>query len=113
MFVPEVAFVRSFHLRRLRKRDATKFHVQLCVAIGCMLIVFVVGVDRSEVFGICVTMSALIQYFTLASVMWMGAEALLMFQKLVIVFIQFTTRYFVIVSLVCWRKFSICYLSRN
>ena len=90
--------------RRLRKRDGSKFHVQLSLAIGLMLIVFAIGIDRSEVFGICVTMSALIQYFTLVSVMWMGAEAVLMFQNLVIVFVQITTRYIVTVSLVCWCK---------
>ncbi|KAL5497151.1 hypothetical protein EMCRGX_G013575 [Ephydatia muelleri] len=32
----------------------------------------------------------------------MGAEALLMFQKLVIVFVQITTRFIVILSLICW-----------
>ena len=69
-----------------------------------MLLVFVVGIDRTEVFEGCVTVSALIHYFTLVSVMWMGAEALLMFQKLVIVFVQITTRYIIIVSLVCWCK---------
>ena len=48
--------------------------------------------------------SVLIHYFTLVAVMWMGAEAVLMFQKLVIVFIRITTRYIIAVSLVCWCK---------
>ena len=69
-----------------------------------MLLVFVVGIDRTEVFEGCVTVSVLIHYFTLVAVMFMGAEALLMFQKLVIVFVQITTRYIIIVSLVCWCK---------
>ena len=96
--------VMLFNFRKLRKRDASKFHVQLCFAILGVLIVLLIGVDRTEVFGVCVTASALLHYFTLVSVMWMGAEALLMFQKLVIVFVQITTKYIVIVSLVCWRK---------
>ena len=54
--------------------------------------------------GGCVTVSALIHYFTLVAVMWMGAEALLMFQKLVIVFTQITTKYIIGVSFVCWCK---------
>ena len=62
------------------------------------------GIDRTEVYGVCVAMSALLHYFTLVAVMWMGAEALLMFQKLVIVFAQITTKYIIIVSLVCWCK---------
>ena len=48
--------------------------------------------------------SVLIHYFTLVAVMWMGAEAVFMFQKLVIVFSQTTTKYIVTVSLVCWCK---------
>ena len=90
--------------RKLRQRDATKFHVQLCVALFCMLIVFVIGIDQTGVYGGCVLVSVLIHYFTLVAVMWMGAEALLMFQKLVIVFVHITTRYIAAISLVCWRK---------
>jgi len=52
-----------------------------------------------------VAVSALIHYFTLVAVMWMGAEAVLMFQKLVIVFFQITTKFLVAVSLVCWCKY--------
>lgn len=64
-----------------------------------------VGIDRNENEIVCTAMSALIQYFTLAVVLWMGAEAVLMFQKLIIVFGSITVKYFVIVSLICWRKF--------
>ena len=48
------------------------------------------------------TVSVLIHYFTLVAVMWMGAEALFMFQKIVVVFIQMTTRYITVLSLICW-----------
>ena len=49
--------------------------------------------------------SALIHYFTLVAVMFMGAEAVLMFKKLVIsVFSSTSTKFFVGVSLICWRK---------
>ena len=69
-----------------------------------MMIVFVCGINQTSVYGGCVLVSVLIHYFTLVAVMWMGAEAVLMFQKLVIVFIRITTRYIVAVSLVCWCK---------
>ena len=49
-------------------------------------------------------MSALIHYCTLVAVMFMGAEAVLMFQKLVIVFGSTSTKFIVTVSLICWRK---------
>ena len=64
-----------------------------------------VGIGRNENEIVCTAMSALIHYFTLATVLWMGAEAVLMFQKLIIVFGNITVKYFVIVSLICWRKF--------
>ena len=48
--------------------------------------------------------SALIHYFTLAAVMWMGAEALYMFEKLVIVFVQINTKYIIAASIICWSK---------
>ena len=72
-----------------------------------MLIVsFVLVVYSAEGFPIiyegCVAISVLVHYFTLASVMWMGAEALLMYKKLVIVFGEDTTKFIVSVSIVCW-----------
>ena len=60
----------------------------------------------TALYGGCVTVSVLVHYFTLVAVMWMGAEALLMFQKLVIVFVQITTKYIIIVSVVCWGNFN-------
>ena len=55
-------------------------------------------------YGGCVFVSLLVHYFALTLVLWMGAEALLMFQKLVIVFAQTTTKYIVILSIICWCK---------
>ena len=48
--------------RKLRNRDATKFHIQLCIALFCMLIVFVTGINRASVYGGCVFVSAMIHY---------------------------------------------------
>ena len=48
------------------------------------------------------TVSVLIHYFTLVAVMWMGAEAVLMFQKIVIVFARISMRYIFAISLICW-----------
>ena len=55
------------------------------------------------------TVSALVHYFAVTSVLWMGAEALLMFHKVVIVAIDFThnivtTKYITTVSIICWSK---------
>ena len=95
-----------FCSRKVRQRDVSKYHIQLSIAIFCMLLVFIVGVERTENYGGCVTVSVLIHYFTLVAVMWMGAEALLMSKKLVDVFVQISTKYIISVSLVCWRKYT-------
>ena len=96
--------VYNVFYRKLRKRVVSKFHIQLCIALFCMLIVFVSGINQTHKYGGCVAVSALIHYFTLVTWMWMGAEAMLMFRKLVFVFVQVTTRYIIAVSLVCWCK---------
>ena len=98
----------SLH-RDIRKKDISKFHIQLSLAILLMLMVALVFVAlniEGIVYEGCVTVSVLLHYFTLVAVMWMGAEALLMFQKLVIVFVTITTKYIVIISIICWCKYS-------
>ena len=49
--------------------------------------------------------SALIQYFTLAAFMWMGAEALLLFSKLIIVHVRITAKHIIATSAICWSKY--------
>ena len=95
--------------RKLRQKDVSKYHIQLSLAMLFMLIVSLALVSMSvrnvtDPYGGCVTVSVLVHYFTLVAVMWMGAEALLMFQKLVIIFTQITTKFIVSVSIVCWSK---------
>ena len=90
--------------RNLRKRVLTIFHIQLCTALFCLLIIFVCGINRTAVYGGCVAVSALIHYLTLVSVMFMGAVAVLMFKKLVIVFGSTSAKFLVTLSLICWRK---------
>ena len=97
-------------LRKLREKDISKYHIQLCCALSGMLLVFVIGIDETENYEGCVTVSVLIHYFTLVAMMWMVAEALLMFQKLVLVFFQITTRYIAILSLICWGMLQMVYV---
>ena len=49
----------------------------------------------AAIYGGCLSVSVLVHYFTLVAVMWMGAEALLMFQKLVIVFVHIPKKYII------------------
>ena len=97
-----MACLSLYQCRKVRKRDATKLHIQLCIAIFLMLLIFLVGIERTETEVGCTIMSLLIQYFTLASVTWMGAEAIFMFQKLIIVFGRTSSRHLLIISIICW-----------
>lgn len=96
--------------RKVRAKDASKYHIQLSLAMLFMLVVSLALVAMSvanttDPYGGCVTVSMLVHYFTLVTVLWMGAEALLMFQKLVIIFTRITKRFMIAVSIVCWSKF--------
>ena len=94
----------TFDFRDFRQKDVAKFHVQLAVSLMLMLIVFVAGIDRTENKAGCITVGVLLHYLILVVWMWMAAEAVLLFQKIVIVFKKSSTIYIVIVSIVCWGK---------
>lgn len=89
----------------MRTRDITKFHVQLCISLIALLVVFVAGVERTEHEVVCTLMSCVILYFALASVLWMGAEAVFMYKKLIIVFGSVSRRFVVTTSIICWGNF--------
>ena len=73
--------------------------------IVSLVLVVLSAEDFNTLYGGCVTVSVLVHYFTLVAVMWMGAEALFMFQRLVLVFMEINTKYIIIVSVVCWGNF--------
>ena len=74
----------TFDFRDFRQKDVAKFHVQLAMSMMFMLIVFVAGIDRTENRAGCITVGVLLHYLILVTWMWMAAEAVLLFQKLVI-----------------------------
>ena len=72
--------------------------------VVALVLVALSAENVAALYGGCVTVSVLVHYFTLVAVLWMGAEALLMFQKLVIVFVRITSKHIVTISIVCWCK---------
>ena len=102
--------------RKLRRKDFAEHHIQFSIALLMMSIVSLILISltsetASVLYGGCMTISVLVHYFALVAVMWMGAEALLMFRKVVIVFVSITAKYIITVSLVCWCKPSKSYRS--
>ena len=96
----------TFATRQVRSKGISKFHLQLCLSLGAMLIVFAAGIDRTENRAGCIAVGVFIHYFSLVAWMWMGAEALLMFKKLVLVFGEVTLRFILSVSIICWGKYT-------
>ena len=88
--------------RKIRQKEASKVHAQLCIAIFFMLLFFLIGIDRTENEIACTFFSLVIQYFTMASVAWMGAEAVLMFHKLIIVFGHI---HMLLISIITWGTY--------
>ena len=81
--------------------------------IVAFLVVTLSASKVSTLYGGCVAMSMLVHYFALVSVMLMAAEALLMFRKLVTPFDHISTKYNIIVSIVCWCKLILSLVKRS
>ena len=101
--------INDTNCRKIREKGISKYHIQLCFVLLCMFLLTLILVSLSgekvtAIHGGCVSLSLLVHYFTLVAVMWMGAEALFMFQKIVIVFVQITAKFITIVSVICWSE---------
>ena len=103
-------FDTYFSYRNTRKKDVTKFHVQLALSMLLMLLSHLIyrifsNTELHILLGqrICIIFS-FTEYLILVVLMWMGAEGLLLFQKLVLVFKKTTTLYIIVVSLICWGE---------
>ena len=91
----------------------TKFHIQLALAILLLMILeiatAIIQATSINIAG-CIALVAATYYCLLAAFMWMGAEGVLLCQKVFCVFKKTTTLYLFIVSLVCWSK---CLVKQN
>ena len=90
--------------RKFRKRDVAKFHIQLALSMILMLVVFVAGIRHTKNRPGCVIVGGILHYLILVTWMWMAAEAILLFQKLVIVFTNISWIHLIVVSIICWGK---------
>ena len=91
--------LNSFH-RKLREKDASEYHIQLCCALIGIMPFCAVEIGGIENYEGCITVLVLMHYFTLVAVMWMGAEALFVFQKHFA--FSLTKRSIIITSFICW-----------
>ncbi|XP_072174697.1 uncharacterized protein [Diadema setosum] len=107
--------------------------IQWCISLLCLYVVFIVGIDQTHSSTGCTVVAALLHYFTLASVLWMGVEGANLYILLVRVLdVPATRRFIPIACAVAWgipvgfvmlgvfhrgpekyREGSFCFLSRG
>ena len=83
-------FSRSLHNMR------NYIHINLCISLGIVQLIFVAGVDRSASDHVpihCQVIAVLLHYFFLVSFMWMLMEGVVLYVVLVRVFVKYKKRY--------------------
>ena len=95
-------FSFCFVFRTLRKSHAQHILMSLCVALALLLVVFIVGAFRLGGLPGCRAVAALLHYFVLAVVMWMGVEGYQMYLAFVQVYATYQRRFMLKVSVVAW-----------
>ncbi|KAK3577303.1 hypothetical protein CHS0354_008396 [Potamilus streckersoni] len=88
--------------RNLRKSHGQKTLVCLCFAMLGSAILFLVGIDRTETYGGCITVSVLLHYFILASFMWMLIEGILQYLRFVKVLGTYIPKFMIKTSIPAW-----------
>ena len=97
--------IRCRRLRIGSRSIPRKILIQLCTALFCLYLVFLVGIDQvSNLIG-CASVATLLHFLTLASIMWMGVEAHHMYQSLVKVFDAPSAHFLMKASVVAWGEF--------
>ena len=99
-----------FITRRLRtgpQSTPRKILIQLCTALFCLYLVFLVGIDRVSNLKGCAFVATLLHFLTLASIMWMGVEAHNMYLSVVKVFDVHPEHFVMKASVVAWGE---CYV---
>ena len=91
--------------RELNKRLAPKILISLCSSLLALLVVFLVGIERTKNSLVCHTVAALLHYFMLTTFIWMAVEAVNLYRMLVTVFRKGSrSKFFAAVSAVAWGK---------
>ena len=98
---------KSFPSRKPRSKLSGKILILLCMSLILLLIVFLIGIERTSSTQSCRTVAAFLHYFILTTFMWMGVEAANLYQMFVKIF-QTQTRsqkgFLIRASITAWGK---------
>ena len=90
--------------RKLRGGVHRQLLINLCVALTGLYATFIISTFSMAVWQWCIVISALMQYFFLATFFWMTAEAIHLFRKLVQALKPDLKNYVAIAMTLCWGK---------
>ena len=77
---------KYFRSRKPRSKLPGKILISLSTSLMLLLVVFLIGIERTSNTRNCRAVAALLHYFILTTFLWMGAEAANLYQMFVIVF---------------------------
>ena len=91
--------------RKLRTKLSPKILLSLCISLLLLLIIFLVGIERTTNQRGCQVVAVLLHYFILTTFLWMGVEAANIYQMFVKVFQMGSQKIFLIrASVIAWGK---------
>ena len=93
-----------FFCRKLRSSQPSQLLVNLCFGFLGIYMAYILALHATAVSGLCVLAGVLVHYFLLATFLIMAADAILIFCKLIFVFVTIR-RYVLIAAVISWCKF--------
>ncbi|XP_071953180.1 adhesion G-protein coupled receptor G2-like [Antedon mediterranea] len=82
-----ITIITLLSSKKLRNRLPQKIMINLCVALLCLDLVFVLGIDNHQTGNTsCIAMAALLHYFLLVSISWTLLEAISMYFLIIKIF---------------------------
>ena len=96
---------KNFRSRKPRSKLPGKILISLCTSLMVLLMVFLIGIERTSNTKSCQTVAALLHYFILTTFSWMGVEAANLYQMFVKVFQTRNQKGFLIrASAIAWGR---------
>ncbi|XP_064618167.1 adhesion G-protein coupled receptor G6-like isoform X2 [Liolophura sinensis] len=87
---------------KLRRDTPSKILLNLCLALACANVTFIIGIYALENPALCKAIAILMHYFLLSSMVWMSIEAFYMYLALVLVFRTYFRRFLLRTMLIGW-----------
>ena len=90
--------------RKLRSSEPSQLLINLCFSFLGIYIAYILALHATAVSWLCVLAGVLVHYFLLVTFFIMAADAILIVNKLIFVFLKIR-RYVAIASIISWCKF--------